>query len=296
MALFAVDNRHFFHTLLQSLQRIIDLGDHATRDDPRLAQLPNGDRIDGRNQLAVGIEHTVDVGEVDQAAGGQSHRHPAGYHVGIDVVSFATLADPDGCDDRNETALRQGVYQIRIDQGHLAHVTWIDDLRRRVFVVLEDDVEFFGLDQPAVLAGEAYRLAALAVDLGHDGLVDLAPQHHFDHVHGRGIGQAHAFNKGRLDAHLEKHGVDLRPSAVHHHRVEPDKLQQGDVTREILLELVVHHGVTTVLDHDGHPRKAPDIRQRFDEYAGNLFVHGQFIPVPLMLVLSSSAAFHKFFI
>ena len=50
-------------------------------------------------------------------------------------------------------------------------------------------------DEGAVLAGEADRLAAGLVDELDDFLVDLAAEHHLDHVHGLGVGDAHALDE-----------------------------------------------------------------------------------------------------
>jgi hypothetical protein len=60
---------------------------------------------------------------------------------------------------------------------------------------------------------------------------------------------------------------------VHHHGVDADKLQQGNVPGKVPLEGFVHHGVATILDHDGLAIKPTDIRQRFDEYVSNIHGH-----------------------
>jgi hypothetical protein len=56
---------------------------------------------------------------------------------------------------------------------------------------------------------------------------------------------------------------------VHHHRVEADKFEQGDVPGKIGLQLLVHHGVAAVLHHHGHAGKLADIGQCLDEDVGN---------------------------
>ncbi len=51
------------------------------------------------------------------------------------------------------------------------------------------------VDERAVLAGEAHGLAAGLIDQGDDVLVHRAAQHHLDHVHGLGVGDAHALHE-----------------------------------------------------------------------------------------------------
>jgi len=122
-------------------------------------------------------------------------------------------------------------------------------------------------DEGAVLAGEADRLAARLVDELDDLLVHLAAEHHLDHVHRLGIGDAHALHELALLAELGEHAFDLRPAAVHDHRVHADQLQQHHVMREAALELIVDHGVAAELDDDRLAVEALDIRQRLGEDA-----------------------------
>ena len=82
------------------------------------------------------------------------------------------------------------------------------------------------------------------------------------------VGDAHAAHEVRLDAELFEHAADLRAAAVDDHRVDADVLQQHDVLREALLELVVGHRVAAVLDDDGLAGEAPDVRQRFEQDLG----------------------------
>ncbi len=94
-------------------------------------------------------------------------------------------------------------------------------------------VSFVRLDQPAVLAGDADRLAAGRLDRGHDLLVDRAGQDHLDHLDGGGVGDAQAVDEGRLDLEPVEHGLDLRPAAMDHDRIDADLLQQHDVAGEV---------------------------------------------------------------
>ena len=72
----------------------------------------------------------------------------------------------------------------------------------------------------AVLAAQADRLAAGRVDEADDLLVDRAREHHLDDLDGGGIGDAQPAGELRLDAEPLEHLADLRPAAVHHHRID----------------------------------------------------------------------------
>jgi hypothetical protein len=62
--------------------------------------------------------------------------------------------------------------------------------------------------------------------------------------------------------------VDLRAAAVHDHGIHPDQLEQHDVARERLFQLLVGHGVAAVLDDDRPAVETLDVRQRVGQDAG----------------------------
>ena len=62
--------------------------------------------------------------------------------------------------------------------------------------------------------------------------------------------------------------LDLRPAAVHHHRVHADQLEQHHVLGEVLLQRRVGHGVAAVLDDDGLAVELADVRQRLGQDLG----------------------------
>ena len=99
-------------------------------------------------------------------------------------------------------------------------------------VVLARQQHLARADEGAVLAGQADGAAAVLVDQIDDVLVDLPAEHHLDHVHGLGVGDAHALDELALLAEALEQVVDLRPAAVHHHRVHADQLEQHHVARE----------------------------------------------------------------
>ena len=111
-------------------------------------------------------------------------------------------------------------------------------------------------------------LAAGGVDEADDLLVDRAGQHHLDDFDGRGVGDAQAGGEFRLDAELLQHGPDLRPAAMHHHRIDGGLLEQHDVAGEIARRLLLAHGVAAVFHHDDLLVVALHVRQRFGQDAG----------------------------
>ena len=154
---------------------------------------------------------------------------------------------------------------------HFADLADIDILAGLLHVL---DHQLFGADETAVLARQPHRLAAMLVDQVDDFLVDRATQHHFDDVHGLPVGDAHALDEFALLADPLQQVVDLRPTAMHHHRVHADQLEQHHVLGEALLEVLLGHGVAAVLDDDGLVLEAPDIGQRFGKDGGFFFCGG----------------------
>ena len=125
-----------------------------------------------------------------------------------------------------------------------------------------------GLDQSAVLAGQAHGLAADFVDHHDDVLLDLAAQHPFDDFHGLGVGDAHALDEGALLADAAQRVIDLRTAAVDHHGVQADQLEQHHVVREAALQPLFRHGVAAVLHHDGLAVKSSNVRQGLGQHGG----------------------------
>jgi len=96
----------------------------------------------------------------------------------------------------------------------------------------------------AVLAAQADRLAAGLVDIADQLLVDRAREHHLDDLDGRGIGDAQARREFRFDTEPLQHGRDLRPAAMHHHRIDRGLLQKHDCRAQTLWRCLRHpwHG------------------------------------------------------
>ena len=84
------------------------------------------------------------------------------------------------------------------------------------------------------------------------------------------VGDAQPVDEGGLDGQALQHGVDLRPAAMHHHRVHADLLQQRDVAAEHVRQVFLAHGVAAVFHHDGGAGVAAQERQRMGQDLGLL--------------------------
>jgi len=54
-----------------------------------------------------------------------------------------------------------------------------------------------------------------------------------------------------MDAEPLQHGCDLRPAAMHHHRIDRGLFQKHDVARERLGRVLGTHGMAAIFDDDG---------------------------------------------
>ena len=128
--------------------------------------------------------------------------------------------------------------------------------------------DLLGGDHVAVLAAQADGAAALGVDEADDLLVDRAGQHHFDHLDRGLVGDAQAIDEFRLDAELVQHGADLRPAAMHHHRIDAGLFEQNHVAGEIARDRFVAHGVAAIFHHDDGVIVMQHVRQRLHQDIG----------------------------
>jgi hypothetical protein len=110
----------------------------------------------------------------------------------------------------------------------------------------------------------------VAVDQGHDLLVHQAAQDHRHHIHGLGVGHAHALHELAGLAQALEEAADLGAAAVHHHRVDAHQLEQHHVPGKSALEGIFLHGVAAVLDDHRLAAETLDVWQTLREDMGDL--------------------------
>jgi hypothetical protein len=123
-------------------------------------------------------------------------------------------------------------------------------------------------DEPAVLARDADRAAALGGDPGDDLLVDRTRQDHLGDLHRRRVGDAQPVDEAALDALRLERGTDLRAAAMDDDRVDADRLQQHDILGEILGRIGIAHGMAAIFHDEGRALIALQIGQCFGERFG----------------------------
>src|SRR5690606_21545194 len=101
----------------------------------------------------------------------------------------------------------------------------------------------------------------------HQLLVELAAEHHLDHLEGGRVGDADAAGEARLDAEALEHGADLLAAAVDHHHPAPHPGEQDHILGDALAAPDVLEDSATYLDHRRLAAELLDVGQRLDEYA-----------------------------
>ena len=182
-----------------------------------------------------------------------------GGGVGVDVVDMPRFVAPDGGNDRNVALFQQIENRLRVDAVDFADVA-------------ELGVNHLRLDEPAVHAADAHRAPAEVVQLRHQRFVDFARQHHLDDLARFLVRHAQTIDELRLLADALEHTGNFRAAAVHQHHFDPDEAHQHHVAHDIVLELLVDHGVAAVLDDDDFAVILLDIGQRLDQHLRALTV------------------------
>ena len=95
-----------------------------------------------------------------------------GGGIRIDVERIAVLADADRRDHRYDVGAGEVMQDLRVDPFRLPDEAKIENTFDVGIRIRFGAVELAGLDQSAVLAGEADGAAAGAVDRGDDLFVD----------------------------------------------------------------------------------------------------------------------------
>ena len=122
---------------------------------------------------------------------------------------------------------------------------------------------FARFDEMVVAPRQADGPAAVHVQQRHDFFVHMAAQHHFHHVHGFAVGNAHALHEFAFFADFFQHSVNLRAAAVDDDGVDAHQFEQHDVFGKAFFQLRLGHGVAAVFHHQRAACKAADIGQGF---------------------------------
>lgn len=241
-------------------QAALHLGQHAAGQAGQyglqLADRELADHVVGVRP--VGVE-ALDVGEHHQHLRAERGGQRGGRGVGVDVVDVAVGAARDGRDHRDPAVGDQRLHRARLD---------VDDVADQADVHLlavHHRVPLDGGHGVRVLAGHADRERPVLVEQSDQLALDLAGQHHPDHVHGLGGGDPKSVGEGGLQAQLLQLRADLRAAAVHHHRMQARVPQEDHVLGEGRLERLVDHGVAAELDHHGLAVEPLQPGQRLDE-------------------------------
>ena len=159
------------------------------------------------------------------------------------------------------------VEDVHVHPLHLAHEADLVGVRMRP-----------DLEQGPVLPGQPNRRLAVTVESADDVGVHLAEQDHFRDLDRLRVGDPHALDEANLHSQALHVAGDVGAAAVDDHRVEAHILEQHDVRREALAELLLAHGRTAVLDHHGPPVEVADVRQRLQQRldAGAHVVYSEF--------------------
>ncbi len=152
----------------------------------------------------------------------------------------------------------------RIDEHRLANIAEIQRLLDHRIGILVSAAQLARTDQPAILTGNTNRQRARRVNQPRHLLIDRAGEHHLHHLDHGGIRNPQPLHEIGLDIETLQHGVDLRPAAMHHHRVDADLLEQRDIAAELIGQRAIH-GVAAIFHHDRRPGIAAQIRQHFGD-------------------------------
>ena len=121
--------------------------------------------------------------------------------------------------------------------------------------------------KPGVLAGQPDRVRAVDVDQVDQFAADLPEQHHAGDIEHLGCGDPEPTFELTGNPEAFEHGADLRPAAVHHHRVDPHLQQCHHVIGEGRLERLIGHRVAAVLDHDDLALKRVRAHELYAEFS-----------------------------
>ena len=249
--------------LLHRIDAVLDLRQHAADQFSGIHHLLrrlNGKRRDEGALIIKILIHTLDIREEGELLGMHRRRDGTGRVIGVDVIALATLIEADRTDHRDEAVAQQV-----IDDGGI-HTDDVSDEAD----ILSLRVLLHALQEISILTGDTDGLAAEVVDELYQGLVNLV-QHHLGDLHGILIGHTKSVHEVRLHAHLADPLRDLLATAMDDDRLQTDQLQNRYVLHDMLLQILIRHRGSAVLDDDDLILKFLDIWQCLDE--GRRLIH-----------------------
>ena len=217
------------------------------------------------------VQQAGHVAHEDQAPGFEGDRRLRRGDVGVAVVDLAVLAAGGGADDGRDAFGDAFQQRGRVHADDLAHVTQVEGLAVRPLqlgLAATEDVR----------AGKAFGETAQRVDGGDYFRIDLPGEHLVGNLHGGFVGDALALEERGLEAGLLHGARDGFAAAVDDDRVDLDRLQEDNVTRDAVADLRVRrvHEAAAVLDDEGGAAEALDVGQRLQQGVGfgNEVLHG----------------------
>ena len=102
----------------------------------------------------------------------------------------------------------------------------------------------------SVNAAHTESLAAVLYEVRNKLLVYLARKHHLDDINGSFVGVSEAVYELALDAHTSEHIVYLRAAAVNENCLYADQIKEHDIAHYCILQFIIGHSVSAVLDND----------------------------------------------
>ena len=135
---------------------------------------------------------------------------------------LSAVNEPDPLLARRERIILQGLDHRRIDSVNLANKA---DVEKFAGVVPIRHLHFARPNQTTIFPGQAHRLTAIVINQHHDILLHFTTKHPLNDFHCFFVGDAHALHEAALFADFFECIVNLRATAMHHHRVHPHQLQ-----------------------------------------------------------------------
>lgn len=245
----------------------LHLGPHPGVERRQEARQRGGpDAAHERGPVGPARVQALDVGQDDQLARAEGDRERGCRGVRVDVEHLGRVVDVrgDGRHHGDATGVEQVEHRTGVDLHDVA------DLADVHLDAVDDDGAPTGLEQAAVLAGQADGVRSVRVEQADQLAGDLTGEDHAHDVHR--LGRRHAQTATELadDPEAVEHGVDLRAAAVHDDGTQADLPEEDHVLGERALEVVVDHRVAAVLDDHERPGELLQPGQRLDEHLGLL--------------------------